>query len=362
MNRYNRTNGMSKRVGPAYAWLSALTIFFSLYLPPAFAQGKWMDLAPFPEPHEEVIAQAANGKMYVFAGLVSAPVWQPVGMVYEYDPATNKWTKKKPMALPAHHLTLTEYNGKIYVFGGFTAGKVGKLAAWTPISNAFEYDPVNDSWRDLAAMPTKRGAGVAVTVGDKMYVIGGATVAPGATNPAIHPTTAQRVVGTVEEYDPKTNQWRARATMPTPRNHTAAGVVNGKIYVIGGRIGAAFIAASSNLNNVEAYDPATDTWSGPLAKMPTARSGLCVGVHDGRVYVAGGEWQNAVEQTAYRAFEAYDPATNSWSVMPPMVLARHGVAGGVIANRFYAISGDVQSSGTGIEVSTAAVAAFEFAK
>jgi hypothetical protein len=25
---------------------------------------------------------------------------------------------------------------------------------------------------------------------------------------------------------------------------------------------------------MEAYDPATNTWSGPLAKMPTARSGL----------------------------------------------------------------------------------------
>ena len=362
MNRYNRTNQKSNRVGVARTMLGALTICFSLYLPAAFAQGKWVDLMPFPEPHEEVIGQGANGRMYVFAGLVSAPVWQPVGMVYEYDPPANKWTKKRVMPLPAHHLALTEYNGKVYVFGGFTAGKVANLAAWTPINNAFEYDPDNDSWKELAPMPTKRGAGVSATVGETVFVLGGATVPPGATNPAIHPTTPQRVVGTVEEYDPKTNQWRARATMPTPRNHTTAGVVNGKIYVIGGRIGAAFIAASSNLDNVEAYDPATDTWSVPLAKMPTARSGLCGGVHDGRVYVAGGEWQNAVEQTAYRAFEAYDPATNSWSVMPPMVLARHGVAGGVIANRFYAISGDVQSSGTGIEVSTPAVAAFEFLK
>ena len=362
MDRCNGANGMSKRVGLACRRLGALTILFSLYLPTAFSQGKWVNLAPFPDPHEEVFGQAANGKIYVFAGLVSAPVWQPIGMVYEYDPATDKWTKKKPMALPSHHIALTEYNGKVYVFGGFTAGKVGDLSAWTPVNNAFEYDPVQDSWRELAPMPTKRGAAVAATVGDKMYVLGGATTAPGATNPAIHPTTPQRVVGTVEEYDPKTNKWRERATMPTPRNHTAAGVVNGKIYVIGGRIGAAFIAASSNLNNVEAYDPETDTWSRPLAKMPTARSGVCVGVYEGRLYIAGGEWQNAVEQTTYRAFEAYDPATDSWSVLPPMALARHGVAGGVIGNRFYAISGDVQSSGTGVEVSTPVVAAFEFSK
>jgi len=31
-----------------------------------------------------------------------------------------------------------------------------------------------------------------------------------------------------------------------------------------------------------------------------------------------------------------------------MAIGRHGVAGGVVGNRFYTISGDVQSSGTGV--------------
>jgi len=100
---------MSKRLGLSCL---CLTAFFALSVPTARAQGKWVDLPPFPEPHEEVIGQAANGKMYVFAGLVSAPVWLPVGIVYEYDPAANKWTKKQPMALPAHHLALTELDGE----------------------------------------------------------------------------------------------------------------------------------------------------------------------------------------------------------------------------------------------------------
>ena len=257
------------------------------------------DLAPIPEPHEEVIGQPANGKKCMcLPDWVSAPVWLPVGMVYEFDPASNLWTKKKPMATPAHHLALAEHDGKIYVFGGFTEGKVlNNLAAWTPIINAYEYDPANDSWKALAPMPVKRGAAVAAAVGDKIYVIGGATTAPGATNPSIHPLVPQRVLNLVQEYDIKTNTWRERAAMPTPRNHTTAGVVNGKVYVIGGRIGAAFIAASSNLANVEAYDPATDTWSGPLAKMPTARERrLTSGVYNGKIYAAGGEWQNAEQQ------------------------------------------------------------------
>src|SRR5579859_364744 len=112
--------------------MSKALVYLAVGVSSASAQGKWVSLPPFPEPHEEVIGQGANGKMYVFAGLVSAPVWLPVGMVYEFDPATSKWTKRKPMTLPAHHLALTEYRGKIYVFGGFTAGTVDGLSAWTP--------------------------------------------------------------------------------------------------------------------------------------------------------------------------------------------------------------------------------------
>ncbi len=44
--------------------------------------------------------------------------------------------------------------------------------------------------------------------------------------------------------------------MPTARNHAAAGVVDGKLYVIGGRVGAAFMGVASDTDVVEEYDPA----------------------------------------------------------------------------------------------------------
>ena len=94
--------------------------------------------------------------------------------------------------------------------------------------------------------------------------------------------------------------------------------------------------------------------------MPTTRSALAYGVYNNRIYIAGGEFQDPQQQTVFRTFEEYDPAANTWAVLPPMAIARHGVAAAVIGNRFYAVSGDVQSSGTGVEVSTNAVSAFEF--
>src|SRR5438034_4409897 len=206
----------------------------------AFAQGKWTKLAPFPEPAEELLGASAGGKMYVFCGL--APGWKPLGMVYEYDPASDKWTKKKPMPLSSHHVAFTEYRGKIYAFGGFVLPPSGP-AAWAPIDNVWEYDPASDTWKALASLPTKRGSPVAAAVGDKIYVIGGATVGPGSNETAVHPARPHVSLGVVEEYDVASNRWRQRAPMPTPRNHATAGAVNGKIYVIGGRVGTAFVSS-----------------------------------------------------------------------------------------------------------------------
>jgi N-acetylneuraminic acid mutarotase len=324
----------------------------------AQAQGKWAKLAPFPEPAEELYGVAAGGKLQVFGGL--APGWKPRGLVFEYDPAADRWTKKKPMALPSHHVAVTELGGKVYAFGGFVPPAAGP-PAWVPIDNAWEYDPAADTWKALAPMPTKRGSPVAAAVGGKIYVIGGASTHPGSTESAVHPARPHRALGTVEEYDPAANTWRARSPMPTARNHAAIGVVNGKIYVIGGRVGAAFIGVASNTDVVEEYDPATDQWGAIKARMPTARSAVAWGVHGGKVYVAGGEFQDDRLMAAFRALEAYDPATNRWTALPRMPVPRHGLAGAVIGNRLHLVSGDVQSAGIpDMNVHSPSHDAFEF--
>ena len=343
------------------AWVSGclapVMLALILCAPAASAQTKWVKLAPFPEPAEEISGVAAAGKLYVFAGL--APLWKPMGMVYEYDPAADTWTKKKPMALASHHVAFASYQGKIYAFGGFVLPRSGP-PAWVPINNAWQYDPQNDAWKALAPLPTRRGSAVAAVVGDKIYVIGGVTTPVGAEDQGISPTRPQLCLGTVEEYDPAANTWRERTSMPTPRNHAAVGVVNGKIYVIGGRVGAAFIGLASDISVVEEYDPATDKWGAPRARMPTARSAMGVGVYGGRIYVAGGEYQDPHMMATFRAVEAYDPETNTWETMPSMPVSRHGLAAGVIGNRLHLVGGDVQSAGSGINASSGEHDALEF--
>ncbi len=319
----------------------AALLAMSFLVSAAHAQ-KWSQLAPFPEPSEEVYGIAAGGKLYVLGGL--GPAWTPKGLVYEYDPVNDSWTKKRNMPLSSHHLGVTEMNGKIYVMGGFVKPEKGPTA-WQPIDNAWEYDPKADSWKALAPMPSKRGSVNAAVVDGKIHVIGGAGVHPGSKEVSIHPARPHRALATNEIYDPATNTWQTRSPMPTARNHAAVGVVNNKVYVIGGRVGNGFITRASNTDIVEVYDPATDQWGPLLAPMPTPRSAVAWGVHRGKIYVVGGEVRNHVLSATYRVVEAYDPARNSWSTLPPMLFSRHGSAADFIGNRLHVVSGNVQSGG-----------------
>jgi N-acetylneuraminic acid mutarotase len=321
----------------------------SFFVSAAYAQ-KWGRLADFPEPAEEVYGIAAGGKLYVFGGL--APQWTPKGMVYEYDPDGDTWTKKKNMPLASHHVAFAELNGKIYVMGGFVKPAKGPTA-WEPIDNAWEYDPAKDTWRALAPLPTKRGSPNAAVVGGKIYVIGGAGIHPGSKETSLHPARPHRSVSANEVYDPVTNTWETRQPMPTARNHAAIGVVNNKIYIVGGRLGAAFSTRASNTDIVEEYDPATDQWGALKAPMPTARSAVAWGTYKGKIYVAGGEERIKPWQSTFRAVEAYDPRTNTWAILPPMRFPRHGLAGDIVNGKFHLVSGDAASGGApGTELHT----------
>jgi N-acetylneuraminic acid mutarotase len=313
---------------------------------PGVPQGHWSKAAAFPEPEEELYGIAVAGKMYVLGGFGDG---KPVGMNWQYDPATDKWTKIKDMPLPVHHESLAEYHGKLYMFGGYILNTDPKVpgGGWEPVDNSWVFDPATDTWKALAPLPGKRGSTLAEEVGGQIYVIGGAIPEPGSGLAAIRPSTAARSVGTNEAYDVENNKWISRSPMPTPRNHAFGGVVDGKVYIIGGRISSPFITVASNLDIVEEYDPATNTWGGAGARtpMPTARSGGGWTTYNGKIYVAGGEIQTRQMLGAFRALESYDPSTNSWAVLQSLPIPRHGVATAVLNGKIHFVSGKVTSGG-----------------
>ena len=168
-------------------------------------------------------------------------------------------------------------------------------------------------------MSTPRSTLAAAAVGGKIYAIGG--------------QLSTSVLSTVEAYDPASNAWTPKASMPTPRSRMAIAVVGGILYAIGG---CTDFECNGFVGTVEAYDPASDTWT-TKASMPTARRDLSAAVLNGKVYAIGGAFGPGCSLTA--AVEEYDPAANSWVTRAPLPAARNTLAAGSLNGFIYAVGG-----------------------
>jgi len=236
---------------------------------------------------------------------------------------------------------------KLYSIGGFTIARPPTgLPAWVPSKSVWIYDINAKSWSKGPDLPTPRGALTATAVGTTIYAIGGAKN-PSYSTPELRPSVPVENVATNEVFDTATGSWSTVAPMLTARNHHGASLIDGKVYVVGGRIGSTFIIGlSNNVSTNEVYDVAKNTWSSVLG-MPTPRSGVGTAVINQRMHVLGGEaYLNDLVGT-YRTHEAFDPKTNSWQRLPPMPTPRHGLAVGEIAGKMYAVSGSNVAGGGG---------------
>jgi Kelch motif len=178
-------------------------------------------------------------------------------------------------------------------------------------------------WVGKLAGPTPREHAAAAVLNGKLYVIGGQL-----TNSAVTPAPATNAV---EIYDPATNTWAAGTPLPTARMGLVAAVVNGKIYAIGGRTDG---FSNSAVGTVEELDPATNLWAAKNP-MPTPRYFAAGAQTGGEIYVAGGEFQTSVLSSV----EAYNPLTNQWRTRAAMPTARGQLAMAEAGGRLYAVGG-----------------------
>ena len=228
------------------------------------------------------------------------------------------WELGAPMPTARGELGVAAMNGQLYAVGGSTI--TFNNSETETIDQAVEvYDPATGSWTSRTPMPTARaGLGVAAVNG-VLYAVGGYNIGFNGSN----------LTAAVEAYDPATNQWTAKAPLPTPRSGLAVAVVNGVLYTIGGDLGGFQVAT------VQAYDPATNSWT-VKAPMPTARSALVAGVVNGIIYAIGG--------SAGPVVEAYDPATDTWTTRAAVPLERTSSAAGAVDGRLYVVGNEFQET------------------
>ena len=284
------------------------------------SEDSWTRERPIPTIRRNLGVAVVNGKIYAIGGRQDN--WG-LSTNEEYDPATNTWTTKTPMPTPRSDFGIAVVQNKIYCIGGMRYFDYSGHGEGILCAFNEVYDPLTDTWENKTSMPTTRQRPIANVVNDKIYLIGGFQYQD------LPPPQTTIRLDVNEVYDPETDSWTTKTPIPTASSNPASATVNNKIYVISG--------FHSDLNQI--YNPESDTWS-QGAPIPTAVALAGAGATTGemapkRIYVIGG-YPSYPEVSLN---QVYDPDTNTWSSGSQMPTARHSLGVAVINDTLYAIGG-----------------------
>ncbi|HEY9505276.1 MAG TPA: kelch repeat-containing protein [Gemmatimonadales bacterium] len=257
------------------------------------ATNTWNDRRQLPVPLVESNgAGVINGKIYISGG--SDP---GNGLVtkalYVYDPATNTWTRKRDLP------TIAGPGRDWRVGGGGVTGVIENQLYVVTLCRTinyseygcegdltgprlFRYNPVTDRWVTLAP-PFPRAKGGPSTsevwtlaggvIGGKFYVMGGDF----GNN------------GRLSVYNPATNRWTPKTPLGLSRWGVATAVLGNRLYVMGGYRNRDNRFETLDITIV--YDPVTNLWT-RRASLPSPRGNIAgtTVLRDGkpRIEVVGG--------------------------------------------------------------------------
>ena len=231
---------------------------------------------------------------------------------------SNVWRSKAPYPLPVRRTNgAVEIGGRIYVSGGETRrwDESAGFYRVDPLNRLYVYDPETNRWSRRRDMNRPTSLGVSGVYGGMLYV---ATQCHFKQFCFLDDLDA----GALWRYNPTSDRWTLLGRTPHPPE--AGGFVGGRFYLV------------DRNGLVDAYDPATDTWStgGPKGPMTLCRLPSFVSFQ-ARLYVLG-----CPNDTEPPQLLVFDPAAGSWSeaAAPPVgslgveVLGRRWVLSRIFRN------------------------------
>ena len=207
-----------------------------------------------------------------------------------YDPVADTWRKLPRSPLAASQSPLGTWTGReliMIVSGVDPDGKPITGGA----ARAAAYNPVTDTWRQIAAPPAPRT--LAVWDGHEILLVGG-----GAGD------GAAATVG--YSYDPSSNRWRSFPAMPVGRAQAVAAWTGRQLFLFGDETLADALLA---------FDPMRNRWSS-LPKAPLRERATPAAVWTGRELIV---WGGVIGTPAGTSIApehpvdgaAFDPASES---------------------------------------------------
>lgn len=227
-----------------------------------------------------------DDKVYIVGGHQGAEHTYPPesfsNRVMVYDLKTKEWKYVASRNYKAHGFSLAVSGKYIYAFGGF-AYSANHKPRWKSLDIIERYDTEKDVWEVVGKLPRRRSSNVVVTVGKKVYLIGGWDSTPKFEND--YDGTFHRAID-VFDLETETAYESEKLSLPDPLRRAFTGVeFNQNIYLIGGLgVGATHFEL---LDNVTKLNPVTGE-STELPRLPFATFAPAAGFLGTSLYVFGG--------------------------------------------------------------------------
>ena len=220
----------------------------------------------------------------------SNPPIEATGLVQVYDASSGNWSYGTSM--PGNQSVglagVASQGGMIYVAGGVVSQDL-----LDSTKRLLRYDPVNDTWTQLADMNNRRHSFDLVSFRGKLIAYGGVAV---FFDPIAN-TTVEEETNLTEAYDPVTNSWTQLPNATHKFSAYSAEVFNDEIIVHGGYESAGWMSSAND--KTYGYDPFVNRW--------TTHATLPIGLYDSTLAIAN-------ETLVFAGGDSSNSRFSTWSI------------------------------------------------
>ena len=275
---------------------------------------------------EKTEMSPTTGKIIVLGGFFPQSSRTDISAksIDKYHSDDNEWKHYNEFPEPRLHFAVTIQNGTVYLTGGSDPRL--KVNPALPTADAFIFETRTCAWIKIMPMNTARIHHSLASLNGMIYAIGGQD-------------GNNRVLNTVECYNPKTDNWVFVKPMSQARLAASTGVIDGKLYTAGG-YGESI--RRPILDTVECLNPKKNKWqSKNKLRFPRGHANI-VTVND-KLYLCGGITKSFVNRnsvvSSVHSIDVYNKEQDVWEHCSDMVIARHSAGTASVGSLIYIIGG-----------------------